>query len=117
MASCGRCEGCRKKYFGRNSQVSFQLSEFYLYTVVLSENDENQPCECKICEKVRGKRLNNIVKNEPSNAGLPKLAEDSEGIKITVMRKSAKDFNISGWLFFSLVAKSKVPIHTSYLPH
>jgi hypothetical protein len=38
-------------------------------------------------------------------------------IKSTVMRKSAKGFNISGWLFFSLVAKSKVPIHTSYLPH
>ena len=38
-------------------------------------------------------------------------------LKSTVMRKSAKAFNISGWLFFSLVAKSKVPIHTSYLPH
>jgi hypothetical protein len=37
--------------------------------------------------------------------------------KSTVMRKTAKAFNISGWLFFSLVAKSKVPIHTSYLPH
>ena len=37
--------------------------------------------------------------------------------KSTVMRKSAKDFNISGWLFFSLIAKSKVPIQTSYLPH
>ena len=32
--------------------------------------------------------------------------------KSTVMRKRAKEFNISGWLFFSLVAKSKVPIHT-----
>ena len=38
-------------------------------------------------------------------------------VKSRVMRKSAKDFNISWWLFFSLVAKSKVPIHTSYLPH
>ena len=37
--------------------------------------------------------------------------------KSTIMRKSAKGFNISGWLFFSLVAKSKVPIHTYYLPH
>ena len=37
--------------------------------------------------------------------------------KSTVMRKSAKEFNISGWLFSSLIAKSKVPIHTSYLPH
>ena len=39
------------------------------------------------------------------------------GIKSTIMRKSAKAFNISGWLFLSLMAKSKVPIHTSYLPH
>ena len=38
-------------------------------------------------------------------------------VKSTVMRKSAKEFNISGWLFFSLVAKSKVPIQTSYLTH
>ena len=37
--------------------------------------------------------------------------------KSTVMRKSAKVFNISGWPFSSLIAKSKVPIHTSYLPH
>ena len=40
-----------------------------------------------------------------------------EVFKSTVMRKTAKEFNISGWLFFNLVAKSKVPIHTSYLPH
>jgi hypothetical protein len=37
--------------------------------------------------------------------------------KSTVMRKSAKEFNIFGWLFPSLIAKSKVPIQTSYLPH
>ena len=37
--------------------------------------------------------------------------------KSTIMRKSAKAFNISGWLFFSLIEKSKVPIQTSYLPH
>ena len=37
--------------------------------------------------------------------------------KSTVMRKTAKAFNISGWLFSSLIAKSKVPIHTYYLPH
>ena len=37
--------------------------------------------------------------------------------KSTVMRKTAKEFNISGWLFSSLIAKSKVPIHTYYLPH
>ena len=38
-------------------------------------------------------------------------------VKSTVMRKTAKAFNISGWLFSSLIAKSKVPIHTYYLPH
>ena len=37
--------------------------------------------------------------------------------KSTVMRKTAKAFNISGWLFPSLIAKSKVPVHTYYLPH
>ena len=37
--------------------------------------------------------------------------------KSTVMRKTAKAFNISGWLFSSLIAKSKVPVHTYYLPH
>ena len=37
--------------------------------------------------------------------------------KSTVMRKSAKEFNIPGWLFSSLIAKSKVPIRTYYLPH
>ena len=38
-------------------------------------------------------------------------------IKSTVMRKSAKQFNIFGWLFPSLIEKSKVPIQTSYLTH
>ena len=38
-------------------------------------------------------------------------------VKSTVMRKTAKAFNISGWLFPSLIAKSKVPVHTYYLPH
>ena len=37
-------------------------------------------------------------------------------IKSTVMRKAAKEFNNFGWLFLSLIAKSKVPIETSYLP-
>ena len=45
------------------------------------------------------------------------IYERTHILKSTVMRKTAKEFNISGWLFFSLVAKSKVPIHTSYLPH
>ena len=37
--------------------------------------------------------------------------------KSTVMRKSAKEFNTFGLLISSLIAKSKVPIHTYYLPH
>ena len=35
------------------------------------------------------------------------LCQDEIRVKSTVMRKTAKEFNISGWLFFSLVAKSK----------
>ena len=37
--------------------------------------------------------------------------------KSTVMRKVAKEFNTFGWLFSSLIVKSKLSIHTSYLPH
>ena len=44
-------------------------------------------------------------------------SDSTENVKSTIMRKSAKAFNISGWLFLSLIAKSKVPIQTSYLPH
>ena len=75
---CGLCDGCRKKYFARNSPVPFILSEQYLYTVVLSENDENQSCECKICEKVRGKSPTNLLPFKPTHAGgRPKLTEES----------------------------------------
>ena len=39
------------------------------------------------------------------------IVKELFSIKSTVMTKTAKEFNISGWLFFTLVAKSKVPIH------
>ena len=63
-----------------------------------------------------------ICKGFFNGSGLKNIALHENGvfsvlIKSTVMRKSAKAFNISGWLLFSLIAKSKVPIHTSYLPH
>ena len=45
------------------------------------------------------------------------LKLDLLNLKSTVMKKSAKEFNTFGWLFPSLIEKSKVPIQTSYLPH
>ena len=76
---CGLCDGCRKKNLARNSPVPFILSEQYLYTVVLSENEENQSCECKICKKVRGKSpTTNLFQFKPTHAGgRPKLTEES----------------------------------------
>ena len=62
------------------------------------------------CPEIKAEPLD--INEEPLD-----IKEEPLDIKSTVMRKSAKDFNISGWLFFSLIAKSKVPIQTSYLPH
>ena len=73
---CGLCDKCRKKYFARNSQVPFKLAESYLYTVIVSEDEENQPCECSICEKVRGNLGKARHPHMPHAGGRPKLSED-----------------------------------------
>ena len=78
-----------------------------IHNVLLHEG--RKPHKCLICDCIcySSKTLKKHIDE----------AHDGKTFKSTVMRKSAKAFNISGWLFFSLVAKSKVPIHTSYLPH
>ena len=80
----GLCETCRKKYFSVSSmeaKVRFTLPP-YLYTVVLTTDDVNLPCECQICQKVRGKEPSmNLMQNQaPKHAGTgrPKLSEDME---------------------------------------
>ena len=48
----GLCDSCRKKFFSTaamEAKVRFVLPP-YLYTIILSNNDVNLPCECGICD-------------------------------------------------------------------
>ena len=94
----GLCTKCRFEYFSSSAieeKKEFTFNYQYLYKVVVTDDDENTPCDdnCDICHKVR-RHLNNLLSLQISNAGRPmETLKELRGGKVS---KKKSPFSIYG---------------------